>query len=108
MKSLVFLRWQAVAALIFSTLLISPVVSQTLTHRYSFNDPMGNGTIADSVGGPSWNGTLVNSAFLDGSMLQLDGAGWATLPGGIMGGASQISIEFWASFSAANPEWTRV
>ena len=55
--------------------------SQTLTHRYSFNDPT---TVIDSVGGANWNGTLLGSATLDGSNLQLDGGGWVILPSGII------------------------
>ena len=81
--------------------------AQTLTHRYSFNDPAGNSTFSDSVGGAT--GSLVGSAALDGSQLQLDGVGgFATLPGGLISGYPQVSIEFWASFSTNNPVWTRV
>ncbi len=89
---------------------IAPAGSaQTLTHRYSFSDPVGSTSFADSVGGASWNGTLQGTASLDGSSLQLDGAGgFATLPSGIISGSAQVSIEFWASFSANNPVWTRV
>ena len=45
----------------------------TLTHRYSFNDTLGNPTFVDSVGGANWTGTNIGSAVLDGSQLQLDG-----------------------------------
>lgn len=83
--------------------------AQTLAHRYSFNDTAGNPTFADAVGGASWDGTLIGSAVLDGSKLQLDGiGGFATLPGGLISSYSQVSIEFWASFSDLNPVWTRV
>jgi len=58
--------------------------SQTLTHRYSFNDTAGSTSCSVSVGGASWNGTLINTATLDGSQMQLDGGGWATLPSGII------------------------
>src|ERR1043166_250640 len=81
--------------------------SETLTHRYSFNDPAGSTNFADSVGGPSWNGTLVNTATLDGSQMQLDGGGWAALPGGISSSYSQVTIEFWATYFNSNPTWTR-
>ncbi len=89
---------------------IAPAGSaQTLTHRYSFNDLVGSTSFADSVGGASWNGTLQGTASLDGSSLQLDGlGGFATLPSGIISGSSQVSIEFWATFSTNNPFWTRV
>jgi hypothetical protein len=78
--------------------------SQTLTHRYSFNDPT---TVIDSVGGPNWNGTLLGSATLDGSNLQLDGGGWVILPSGIITNYPQVSVEFWVTYSPDNPVWTR-
>ena len=82
--------------------------AQTLIHRYSFNDAPPSTTVADSVAGPSWNGTLVGSATLTGSELQLNGIdGWATLPSGVIAGNTQLSIEFWASFGTNNPFWTR-
>jgi hypothetical protein len=89
------------------------VNAQTLTHRYSFNDPAGSQTFADSVGGTIWNGTLINdgsgAAYLDGSGLQLDGQGdFGQLPAGIMTNYSQITVEAWADFSTNNPPWTRV
>ncbi|MDQ6631026.1 MAG: hypothetical protein M3Y82_04620, partial [Verrucomicrobiota bacterium] len=88
---------------------IPSVIAQTLTHRYSFNDAIGSLTFADSVGGAAGNGNLVGTASLDGSRLQLDGVGgFATLPTTIISNYSQVSIEFWASFSTNNPVWTRV
>src|SRR5574340_1416160 len=88
--------------------------AQSLIHRYSFNDPAGSPTFADSVGGAT--GTLnnsastnANSASLDGAQLQLDGTGgYANLPGGLLSPNPQVTIEFWASFSSSNPFWTRV
>jgi len=90
------------------------VSAQTLAHRYSFNDAAGSSTFVDSVGGADGtleNGTAVNanSASLDGSQLQLDGTGgYAELPGGLISTNTQVTIEFWASFSATNDVWTRV
>ncbi len=89
------------------------VNGQTLTHRYSFNDPPGSQTFADSVGGTNWNGTLVDNgsgtASLDGSSLQLDGGGdYGQLPAGIMTNYSQITVEAWADISTNNPAWTRI
>jgi hypothetical protein len=86
----------------------------TLIHRYSFNEAAGSSTFADALGGAS--GTLnnttagnPNSASLDGSQLQLDGAGgYANLPGGLISSNTQVTIEFWASFGSSNPFWTRV
>lgn len=90
-------------------LLATPGVAQTLTHRYSFSDPVSNTTFHDSVGGSSWDGSLIGSATLDGSSLQLDGfGGWATLPPGLISNYTQVSVEFWATLSDQNPTWTRV
>jgi Concanavalin A-like lectin/glucanases superfamily len=100
------------ACAIFTSLAlgIAPdAAAQTLTHRYSFNDAPGNLTFSDSVGGASWDGTLMGSATLDGSSLQLDGfASFASLPSGMISSYSQVSIEFWATFGPDNPVWTRV
>jgi hypothetical protein len=87
--------------------------AQTLVHRYSFQDSAGSQTFADSVGGSAWNGTLNNqnggTPYLSGSSLELDGLGdFAELPAGITSNYTQITVEFWADFSASNPVWTRV
>jgi hypothetical protein len=82
--------------------------SQTLAHRWSFSDTAGGATFADSVGGA--NGTVINgpSAALDGSRLQMDGVnGYGLLPSGMISNYQQVTIEFWASYSGANPVWTR-
>lgn len=86
--------------------------SQTLIHRYSFNDPAGSSTFADSVAAA--NGTLnntastnANSAYLNGSQLLLDGSGgYAVLPSGLISTNTQVTLEFWASYNN-NLTWTR-
>jgi hypothetical protein len=86
--------------------------AQTLIHRYSFNDAAGSSSFADSVG--TANGTLEqgisanpNSAYLTGSQLQLDGTGgYGLLPGGLLSSQTQVTIEFWASYTS-NAVWTR-
>ena len=82
----------------------------TLVHRYSFQDPAGSPTFADSVGGPDWNGTLQGDAVLTGSSLSLDGTNgcYAALPSGITSNYTQMSVEFWADVAADNMFWTRV
>jgi len=91
------------------TLLLSSDSPATLVHRYSFQDPAGSSTFADSVGGSAWDGSLSGSATLSGSSLQLDGtaACYALLPSGITGNYNQITVEFWADIGS-NPVWTRV
>jgi hypothetical protein len=81
--------------------------AQTLTHRYSFNDTVGSTNAIDSVGGSTWNGTLLGTASFDGSSLQLDGGGWVTLPLGLITNYTQVSVEFWASYDPNNANWTR-
>lgn len=89
------------------------VSAQSLAHRYSFNDPAGSSTFSDSVGGADgWldNTNAVNptSASLDGAQLQLDGTGgYGVMPGGLVSSNTQVTIEFWASFSDTNEVWTR-
>jgi len=101
-----WLSRSAVAALL---LLALGLPAQTLIHRYSFNESPGSTSFGDSVGGPTWAGSLFGGASLDGSSLQLDGFdGFAVVPSGILGGASVVTIEFWADFSPNNPVWTRV
>ena len=88
--------------------------AQSLAHRYSFNDPAGNSTFADSIGGADGtlnNATAINpnSASLDGAQLQLDGTGgYAVLPGELISTNLSVTIEFWASISDTNDPWTRV
>ena len=38
--------------------------ASVLTHRYSFSDANGSTTVADSVGGASWNGTVMTNVRL--------------------------------------------
>ncbi|HWD94348.1 MAG TPA: LamG-like jellyroll fold domain-containing protein, partial [Verrucomicrobiae bacterium] len=90
------------------------VSAQSLAHRYSFSDTAGSATFVDSVGGADGtlnNDTAINptSASLDGTQLELDGTGgFATLPGGLISGNTQVTVEFWASFGPTNNVWTRV
>jgi hypothetical protein len=94
-----------------ATLTVIPVTDSpaTLVHRYSFQDTAGSTTFADSVGGPSWAGTLNGGAALTGSSLQLSGVSncYASLPPFITSGYSQMTVEFWADIGS-NPIWTRV
>ncbi|MEO5804405.1 MAG: hypothetical protein ABIR24_12835, partial [Verrucomicrobiota bacterium] len=85
------------ATIMFLSGCVPSAFAQTLTHRYTFNDTAGNPTFADSVGGASWDGSIVGSATLNGTNLVLDGVGgFATVPGGIISTNVQVSIEFWA------------
>jgi hypothetical protein len=100
-----------VAVLCFGAAMCGP--AQTLVNRYSFNDTAGSTTFTDLVSAA--NGTLdntlasnPNSASLDGAQLVLDGTGgFARLPSGLIHSKTQVTIEFWGSFSNSNPFWTR-
>jgi len=102
----------AVTSSIPATLTVLPASDSpaTLVHRYSFQDPAGSSTFADSVGGPAWDGTLEGSAALTGSSLQLNGSYgcYASLPSYITSNYTQMTVEFWADIGAGNPVWTRV
>jgi hypothetical protein len=92
---------QAAAATLSST-------EGSLVHRYSFSET-GGASVADSVGGPVWNGTLPNGGTLAGGQLTLSNASaqYAQLPGGIVGTLSNFSIVAWVRLnSTAN--WSRI
>jgi hypothetical protein len=73
-----------------------------LAHRYSFTS-----NAWDSIG--MAHGSLRGNAVVTNQALKLTGAvgGYVDLPGGLVSGASALSIEFWASFGA-NGNWSRV
>jgi hypothetical protein len=73
-----------------------------LAHRYSF--VLGP---ADSIG--MSHGVLMGNAAVTNRALKLTGApgGYLNLPGGLVSGASAVTLEFWASFGA-NGNWARV
>ena len=91
------------------TITVVPPVS-ILTHRYSFHDAdNGSGnvgsSVADSIGGSAWNGTLPNGAGLTGSQVQLTNASlqYVQLPVGIISNYSAVTIEAWATFPDTLP-----
>ena len=84
----------------------------TLQHRYSFVSDA-----SDSVGGSAWNGTVVSpnggtAANINNGLTLAGGAspgfsGYVTLPGGILNDTTNVTVEFWATQSAANG-WAEV
>jgi hypothetical protein len=85
------------------TITVVPV-NAALVHRYSFNEASGT-TASDSVGGATWNATLVGTAAFNGSgQVVLDGAtngaDYVQLPAGIISNVNEVTIEVWASFGA--------
>jgi hypothetical protein len=79
-----------------------------LAHRYSFGEA-GGATVADSVGGPAWGGTVLNGGTLGGGILTLASnlQQHARLPVGIVSALTNFTIETWVRLtSTAN--WTRM
>ncbi len=79
--------------------------ASALTHRYSFSDVSGSTTVADSIGGAAWNGTLPNGGTLSGTQLSLAAASsqYVQLPAGIISNYTAVTIEAWATFPDALP-----
>ncbi len=83
----------------FSTLSAPP-----LAHRYSFSENGGT-TVADSIGGAAWNGTLPNGGTFSGGQLMLSSNSlqYVSLPAGIISNLNAVTIEAWATFPASLP-----
>ena len=73
----------------------------SLVHRYSFLES-GGATIADSVGGPVWTGTLPNGGALSSGQLTLSPASqqYAQLPAGVAGSLSNITLMAWVNLNS--------
>lgn len=80
----------------------------SLVHRYSFNETGGN-TIADSVGGPVWNGTVSNGGALAGGTLTLASSSlqFGNLPAGIASSLSNITLMAWVNLDSLT-DWSRI
>jgi len=79
-----------------------------LKNRYSFNELTGT-KVADSVGGPSWDGTLPNGGTWTGGTLSLSSSAqqYVLLPAGVVSGLTNFTIMTWVKLnSVAN--WTRI
>jgi len=79
-----------------------------LMHRYSFSET-GGSIATDSVGGPAWTGTLPNGgAFSSGQLALSSGSSqYVRLPGGIMGGLTNLTIETWVKLNST-ASWSRI
>jgi hypothetical protein len=73
----------------------------SLVHRYSFSET-GGSTVADSVGGSSWNGTLPNGGtFANGQLtLASSSSQYANLPAGIVSTLTNFTIEVWVKLNS--------
>jgi hypothetical protein len=80
-----------------STITVTPFTN-SLIHRYSFDESSGS-TAADSIGGPSWDGTLNGGATFGGGQVTLDGIdGFVQFPAGIVSNMDAVTVEAWANF----------
>jgi hypothetical protein len=79
-----------------------------LVHQYSFSETSGT-SVADSVGGPAWNGTLPNGGTFSNGQLTLASASsqYASLPAGIVGTLSNFTIVAWVRLNST-ADWTRI
>ena len=79
-----------------------------LAHRYSFSETSGT-TVADSVGGAAWNGTLPNSGTFSSGQLTLTSASsqYVSLPTGIVNTFSNFTIEAWVKLNSTT-NWSRI
>ncbi len=86
---------------------LSPTVG-SLIHRYSFNET-GGASVADSVGGPIWAGTLPGGGTLSGGQLALSSGSqqYASLPTSIVGSLSNLTVMAWVNLSSASG-WSRI
>jgi alpha-L-arabinofuranosidase len=79
-------------------------VPATLVHRYSFSETSGT-TVADSVGGSAWDGSLPQGGTFTGSQVILDSSlqQYIQLPAGILSNYTQVTIETWLSITNQLP-----
>jgi Concanavalin A-like lectin/glucanases superfamily len=86
---------------------LSPTLG-SLMHRYSFSET-GGSTVADSVGGPAWAGTLPNGGSLSGGQLALSSGSqqYASLPAGIVGSLSNVTVMAWVNLASVS-YWSRI
>ena len=75
-------------------------------NRYSFQDAVGSTKVADSVGGPAWDGTLPSGGTFTGTNLILLGAStnYVQLPAGILSNYPAVTIDLWATFPDQMPD----
>jgi len=98
--------------------------ASALTHRYSFDEAYGSTSVADSVGGAAWNGTLMGSAFLTNGQVVLPNTNttgvaldYVLVPAGILTNANgvgtnfndpAVTIETWATINPGQYTWANL
>jgi hypothetical protein len=107
------------------TISVGPAVP-VLVHRYSFNDAASSTTVADSVGGPVYAGTLIpdstgttnvtlangEAVFSGPATASFATAPYIALPGGMFNTMTNLTVEVWATWQGANAggatTWQRI
>ena len=86
---------------------VSPTLG-SLAHRYGFSETNG-ATIADSIGGPVWNGTLPDGGTFSNGVLILssDSSQYANLPVGIASSLSNVTFMAWVNLNSIST-WSRI
>jgi len=79
-----------------------------LAHQYSFSETGGT-SVADSIGGPAWTGTLPSGGAFSGGQLTLasNAQQYVSLPPGIVSTFSNCTIEVWLKLNST-VNWTRI
>ena len=85
-----------------------PISLGALVHSYSFTETSGS-IIADSIGGPAWNGTLPNGgAFAGGQLTLASGSSqYVALPPGIVSALNDFTIAAWVRLDSTT-NWNRI
>jgi hypothetical protein len=93
-----------------NSVVLTVSAAPTLVHEYKFSETTGT-DLADSVPGnsPTWDATLNGGATLNGSQVTLDGSsGYIQLPGGILSGLDEVTIELWGTFGSPINTWANI
>ncbi len=79
---------------------VVPGAPALLAHRYSFNEANGSATVADSIGGSAWAGTLPNGGTFASGQLYLSSGSkqYVQLPAEILGNDTAVTVESWGTF----------
>jgi endoglucanase len=85
-----------------------PIQLGALVHRYSFSET-GGASIADSIGGPAWIGTLPAGGTFASGQLTLASASsqYAALPAGIVSTLNDFTLEAWVRLNSTT-NWSRI
>lgn len=99
---------KVILAVVASLAAFRAQADSTPVHRYSFSET-GGATVADSVGGSAWAGTLPNGGTMTNAQVTLTSSSsqYVNLPAGIVSTLSNFTISIWVKLnSTAN--WTRI